>query len=128
MVWMSVGVRPLLSDWLYSQYMRSGYTRVDDLKSALSINGGDTFKLSELAKYYLKVEDYPSAYAVVIEILNHSNGDVVPWSVWGLRAVCEIQMGQIHAAEKSIERSLQYNPEFDGAKMLKNNLDKAKEK
>jgi len=127
MIWVSVGVRPLLSDWLYAQYMHSGYKNVDDLKSAISIDRGDTLKLSELAKCYIKSGDYPSGYAAIIEVLNHNNGDVVPWAIWAMRAVCEIQMGQIPAAEKSITRSLKYNPEFDGAKMLKINLDKAKE-
>ena len=126
MVWVSIGVRPLASDWVYSQYMRSGYVNIDDLKSSISINSGDTLKLSELVKKYIRLKDYPSAYAVLIEILNHNNGDVVPWAIWAMRAVCEVSMGQIQAAEKSIIRSLEYNPEFDGAKMLKISLDKAK--
>ena len=128
MVWISIGVRPLASDWVYSQYMHSGYVDIDDLKSSISVNGGDTLKLSELAKKYIRLKDYPSAYAVLIEILNHNNGDVVPWAIWGMRAVCEIQMRQIPAARKSIIRSLAYNPEFDGAKMLQIAIDKAKEK
>ena len=125
MLWISVGVRPLASDWVYSQYMSAGHVDIDDLKSSISVNGGDTLKLSELAKKYIRLKDYPSAYAVLIEILNHNNGDVVPWAIWGMRAVCEIQMRQIPAARKSIIRSLAYNPEFDGAKMLQIALDKS---
>ena len=128
MIWVSVGVRPLASDWLYAQSMHSGYKNIKDLKSSITVNGGDTLKLSQLAKHYLKSGDYVSAYAVIIEVLNHNNGDVVPWAIWAMRAVCEIKMGQIPSSRKSIIRSLNYNPEFDGAKMLKKTLDKAQKK
>ena len=110
MIWVLVGVRPLLSDWLYGQYIHSDHKDLTDLKSSISINSGDTIKLSELAKQYIREKDYPSAYAVIIDIINHNNGDVVPWGIWAMRAVCEIYMGQKSAANKSINRSLDYNP------------------
>ena len=127
-IWMSVGIKPLASDYLYATYIHSKEKdqAIQYLKYAIAADKGDTNKLAELARQYMRQKNFPSAYAVIIEILNHNNGDVVPWAIWAMRAVCEIYMGQIPAAEKSVARSLEYNPEFDGASMLKKNIDKAK--
>jgi len=129
LIWVSVGIRPLISDYLYAQYIHTkDKTRYDYLKQAVNLNKGDTIKLSELAKVYLMQKNFASAHALLIEVLNHTNGDVVPWTIWTMRAVCEVQMGQFDAAYKSIDRALTYNPEFTGAVMMKKNLDKAKTK
>ena len=127
MIWASVGIRPLISDYSYARYIHTrDETRYDHLKLSVNLNKGDTLKLSELAKTYMRQKNFQSAYVLLIEILNHSNGDVIPWAIWTMRAICEAQMGQFHAARKSVERALTYNPEFAGAIMLKKSLDKTK--
>lgn len=126
MIWVTVAIRPLVSDIIYASFMKSH--DIEALRLSISANGGDTLRLTDLATYYIRKGDPASAYPLLIEAINHSNGDIVPWGSWLMRGICEAKMGQFKAAIKSVDRALQYNPNFINAQMLKKELDKTQKK
>lgn len=75
-IWMSVGIKPLASDYLYATYIHSKEKdqAIQYLKYAIAADKGDTNKLAELARQYMRQKNFPN----FLFIFSNSNFEFFP--------------------------------------------------
>jgi tetratricopeptide (TPR) repeat protein len=124
MLWFC-GIKPFAGEIWFFKGLKSSDAGLRERylkKAALLDKNNSQFQL-ELASFYATVAIFPEKSLFWLEnvIINH-NGDLVPWALWYFKGLSYLKLQNPYIALKCLEASLSYNPRFEPAKELKEQI------